>query len=134
MQERLRAKLAEQVASNDASVKGKQEVHPDPTDRQPGSIHAKWGDRPALDSDGYPSDHASGVVQEGNKDRRGVLEALFEDMGAASTADQALVNQYFSTPSGERRPAHSPLLQKEGEAHRKEALTLREQIHGILGG
>jgi hypothetical protein len=132
---RLRAKLAEQVGNDETtSVKGKQEVHPDPADRHPGSIHAKWGDKPALDADGYPNEHGSGVVSENNKDRRGVLNALFEDMGAAATADQAFVNQYFATPVGERRTPHSPLLQKEAEAHRKEVPTLREQVHGMIGG
>lgn len=132
---RLKAKLAEQVGNDEnTSVKGKQEVHPDPADRKPGTIDAKWGDKPQLDSDGYPNEHGSGITEENNKDRRGVLNALFEDMGAASTADQAFVNQHFSTPAGERRPPHSPLLQKEGEAVQKEVPTLREQVRSTLGG
>jgi hypothetical protein len=135
LEARMRAKLAELMGNNeDQTVKGKTQVHPDPADRKPGTIDARWGDKPSVDHDGYPNDHSSGVTDESNKDRHGVLSSLFEDMGAASTADQALVNQYFSTPSGERRTPHSPLLHKEAEQLQKPVLTLREQTRGIFGG
>ena len=133
MAARLRTKMAEQVGNDEGRiVPGKQEVHPEPGDRKPGTIDAKWGDKPALDSDGYPNQHGSGVEEENNKDRRGVLQTVFENMGVAATADQAFVDQHFSTPFGERRPAHSPLLQKEAATYQKNTLTLREQVRGMI--
>ena len=109
-------------------VPGKQEVHPEPPGRLPDSVHAQWGDKPAIDSDGYPVVHGSGVTDENYKDRQALLKTVFEGMGAAATAEQAFIQHYFATPPGERRPAHSPLLQKEAAACQKETPTLREQV------
>lgn len=73
--------------------------------------------------------HSTAVMTEANADRPNALEDLFENFDASAAADKALINQNFS--ADERRPAHSPLLQKKAEDLR-ETRTLTDLVRGIL--
>jgi hypothetical protein len=83
-----------------------------------------------------PDEHSgTGLVTEANQDRAGLLEELFGVLPSASTADKALINQNFATPEGERRLAHSPLLQKKVAAarHLADEPTLTERVRLVAG-
>lgn len=123
-------KIADQTETDENRiVPGKLQVHTDPAGRQPGTIHAKWGDKPALDADGYPIAHGSGATDEAEEDRRGVLERILENVGDASTADKALISQNFHTT--DTHTPHSILLQKEGMEKRHDP-TLSESVQSLL--
>lgn len=82
-----------------------------------------------------PEEHSgTGLVIEANKDRAGLLEELFGVLPAASAAEKSLLNQNFSTPEGERRQAHSPLLQKKvASRHVVDQPTLTERVRRVVG-
>ena len=125
-------KSAEEMPTNEGHMApGRAKVRPDPAGREPGTISARWGDQPKLDRDGYPTPQGTGVEEEANEGRAGVLENLFDEMGHAAAADKALIGQHFATPTGEHRTPHSPLLQKSAFARHEP--TLRERVRGILG-
>ena len=85
-------------------------------------------------NDRSPTEHSgTGLVTEANEDREGLLDELFGVMPSASAADKALVSQNFATPEGERRTAHSPLLQKKiAGRHLVEEPTVSERVRIVL--
>jgi hypothetical protein len=85
-------------------------------------------------NDKSPTEHSgTGLVREANEDRAGLLDELFGVMPSASAADKALLAQNFATPEGERRMAHSPLLQKKiASKHLVEEPTLAERVRVAL--
>lgn len=83
-----------------------------------------------------PDEHSgTGLVTEANHDRAGMLEELFGVLPGAAAADKALIAQHFATPEGERRQAHSPLLQKKVASvrHLVDEPTLMERVRGVAG-
>lgn len=82
-----------------------------------------------------PEEHSgTGLVTEANKDRAGLLDELFGVMPSASAADKALLNRHFDTPEGQRRVAHSPLLQtKAASKHVVDQPTLTERVRRVVG-
>jgi hypothetical protein len=127
----MSTKTADKMPNDENHLEpGEQKVQKDPP-RFPGTLAAKWGDNPPPDRDGYPDHYGTGALSEGKKDRAEMLEEMFDEFGNASTADKALIAQNFS--STDRRPPHSPLLQKGAEAELRTTPSLREQVHGILG-
>lgn len=82
-----------------------------------------------------PEEHSgTGVVTEANEDRTGLLDKLFGVMPNATSVEKALINQNFATPEGERRTAHSPLLQKKvASRHVVDQPTLTESVRRVVG-
>lgn len=76
--------------------------------------------------------HSTGVMTEQHAHDESLLKDLFEGFGEAVRKEKAVVSHNFSAPEGERRPAHSVLLQKEASELRSSP-SLRDKIRGIVG-
>jgi len=121
IQKAMLAKQAEQTGDNeDRLVSGEQQTYPEPE-----------GHRDAAPADGII--HGTAVVREAASGRVEFLDRAFEELGSASAEDKAVINRNFNTPAGERRQAHSVLLEKKSSVHVRDGLTLKERVRSTLG-
>lgn len=111
-------------------VPGKIEVFKDPAHRDAlaGTLGAPWGEKPHPD----PNHHGTSTWLEYVDDREGVVERLLTSVPSARAADKALINQNFTTPESERRPAHSLLL-NEPKAKTAAPRSFTERVIDVAG-
>lgn len=125
-------KTDEQLPTNeDQTETGKMEVYKDPPGRQPESLGAKWGDKPASEEDG----HGTGATEAARTSRREMVDRIFEQISESAAADRAFINKNFATTESERRTPHSLLLQKQASIEEEELRsnpTLREKVRDII--
>lgn len=98
------------IEDNEATPqKGVANVYPNPADRGAGTLDAPWGEKPAVDKDGASVAYGKAVMDASEEGRQKMIERLFDSVGPAAKADQALISGMF-TRANERVP-HSILLQ-----------------------
>jgi hypothetical protein len=96
--------------NEDETQKGVADVRTPPGDRSPGTLDARWGDKPAEGHNGYPDVYGQAALQEARDGRGSLLERIFDSPKTTAPAEQALMRQNFVN-AGEGTP-HSPLLQR----------------------
>jgi hypothetical protein len=115
--------------------KGVASVYPNPEGRASHSLDAPWGEPPAVDKDGASVAYGKAVMEASEEGRQKMVERLFDSIGPAAKADQALVSSMF-THANERVP-HSVLLQhgrgeKTASVNEKD-LSLTDKVVAICG-
>jgi len=124
---------AKSPENNESSVnKGINNVYPDPPGRAPGTLDAKWGDKPAEGKDGSPAVYGTGVVREAHNGRGEMIERLFDSPKTTAPAEQNAMQAYFAHAK-DGQP-HSPMLQrghdKTAERHEE---SLMDQVTRVVG-
>lgn len=131
-------KTADKAENNEDSraIKGVNNVYETPKGRAPGTLDAKWGDEPPLDSDNYPVNYSEAVKREAHDGRAGMIERLFDSPKTTAPVEQAMLRQLFNPETvSEGHPPHSPMLQrgrvKEASVAGEESLT--DQVMRVVG-
>ena len=126
LQQALLAKRAEAAETNETKTnKGTNAVYPTPPGRYPGTLDAKWGDRPPP-----PVSNGTAVVEEAKNVRNDMVDRLFDSPATSAPAQQAEMAQLFVN-AREGNP-HSPLLQRGRMVKQGEA-TLMDRVARIVG-
>lgn len=133
LEEAFLGKVAEAPKNNeDETQKGVQNVYGPPAGREPGTLDAKWGDKPKDGPDGYPVNHSTGVRREARDGREGLLERLFDSLKATAPAEQAQMKAHYDH-AGEGHP-HSPVLQRgHSEKVARAEETLTDTVRRVVG-
>jgi len=132
LKQAMLGKVADAPKNNeDDTNKGISDVRKPPEDRKPGTLDAKWGDRPAEDQTHDPAVHSSAVRREAADTRGQMLERLFDAPKADAKTEQALMGQNFA--NARQGSPHSPMLQR-GRVKMAEAdETLTDSVMRVIG-
>lgn len=126
MQRAFGDKQAETLPNNeDATTVGAMNVYPNPSDRKPGTLDARWGDKPTA-----PVENSEAVEREARNDRVELLGRLFDTLEPARENEKKLMSAQFSTQNYE---AHSPLLQPKVASVLRPDATLADQVSRVVG-
>jgi hypothetical protein len=122
------------VQDNEVTTqKGVADVRTAPNDRAPGTLDARWGDKPAEGHNGYPDVYGQAAVQEAKDGRSSLIERIFDSPKTTAPAEQALMRQNF-VHAGDGEP-HSPMLQRGHLAKTAEAdrPSLTDRVMRLFG-
>ena len=128
------------VENNEGDTnKGVADVYPTPPGRSPGTLDARWGDKPAEGHDGYTDVYSTSVRREAEDGRGALLDRLFDSPKSTAPAEQALMHQHFEN-AGAGDPhspmlqhGHSPLRGKTAHAVYFDDETLTDQVLRVAG-
>jgi hypothetical protein len=134
MKEALAAMSNGRLDDNEETTqKGVGNVYDPPADRRPGTLDAKWGDKPPEGHNGYPDVYGKAALEAAKDGRGDMLERLFDSPRTMAEVEQSLMAQHFDH-AREGTP-HSPMLQrnrlplKEASADQ----TLTDQVMRVVG-
>ena len=132
LKQAMLGKAADAPKTNeDETQKGITNVRTPPAGRAPGTLDAKWGDKPREGKDGYPDVYSKGVHQEAQDGRGDLLDRILDAGKTTAPAEQALMRQHFEH-AAEGNP-HSPILQRGKTASADDSETLTDQVRRVVG-
>lgn len=121
------SKSAEAPADNEDGInRGVNSVWPVPDDRKPGTIDAKWGDRPPANM----VNNGTSVVEAAKDGREDMIERLFDSPKTTAPAEQAAMSALFGGMASAE--SHSPLLTR-GKEKKASDETLTDKVVRIAG-
>lgn len=122
--------------NEDQTQKGIANVYPPPEGRKPGTLDARWGDKPAEGHNGYPDVYGKAALEAAKDGRGDVIDRLFDSPRTMAQVEQQLMGQHFEH-AREGTP-HSPMLQrnhlplKEASVNESD-LTLTDKVMRAAG-
>ena len=123
------SKTAEKLDTNeDKPTLSQNNVYKDPPGRSPGTLDARWGDKP-----GPAIVHGTAAVDAAEDGRGGMIDRLFDSPKTTAPAEQELVRTIFNAETvNEGHPPHSPMLRR-GKVKIAEDESLAEQVQRVTG-
>jgi len=130
----IRAKTASddgRIENNeDQSNKGRGDVYPPPEGRKPGTLDAKWGDKPPVSKNDDAAVHGTAVEREAHNGRGEMIDRLFDSPKTTAPAEQKEMSEFFAN-AREGHP-HSPMLQRGREKTAADE-TLTDKVMKTIG-
>lgn len=116
-------------------VTGVMNVYENPEGREPGTLNAKWGDKPIERPLNHVGDYGEGVMEMAHDTRHGVLDRVFSGTSEARRAARAEIAANFVHGANGEYEARTALLSKEKTASANvfDEGSLSDRIRSLVG-
>lgn len=122
--------------NEDDTNNGVMNVYPQPPGRSPGTIDAKWGDKPAPRPLGHDGNYGKGAFDEAMDVRHGVLGRVLDGMPQAKEHTRRTMAQLLEHAASGEHESHSAALSQEKTSaaqHLPDDPSLTDQVVAVCG-
>lgn len=120
--------------NEDQTNRGVNNVYEPPADRKPGTLDAKWGDKPPEGHNGYPDVYGKAALEAAKDGRGDMIERLFDSPRTMAQVEQSLMSEHFV--NAKDGTPHSPMLQRNRLPLKEASVndeTLTDQVMRVAG-
>lgn len=122
--------------NQDMDDTGLMNVYPAPEGRSPGTIDAKWGDKPAPRPLGYVGNYGKGAFDTAKDVRHGVLSRVFSGMEQAKDNTRKTMSELLEHAASGEHESHSAAMTQEKTSaarHLPEDESLTDRVMAVCG-